>query len=175
VSIDGPVQVANRFGTDAGVRSDLLPLVTGGSNVVLGNLLTLPVGGGLLYVEPVYVRAKGTSSYPTLQLVLAAFGDKVASAPTLAAALDELFGAGAVTPTPSGSPTPTPTPSGAVDLRSAVAAADAAFREGQDALRRGDFAAYGVAQQKLQAALEQLAKLSGASASPTPSPKPSGG
>jgi uncharacterized membrane protein (UPF0182 family) len=175
VSIDGPVQVANRFGTDAGVRSDLLPLVTGGSNVVLGNLLTLPVGGGLLYVEPVYVRAKGTSSYPTLQLVLAAFGDRVASAPTLGAALDELFGAGSVTPPPSGSPTPTPTPSGAVDLRSAVAAADAAFREGPEALRRGDFAAYGVAQQKLQAALEQLAKLSGASASPTPSPKPSGG
>ena len=42
-----------------------------------GNLLTLPVGGGLLYVEPVYVQASsGSASYPLLQKVLVAFGDQ---------------------------------------------------------------------------------------------------
>jgi uncharacterized membrane protein (UPF0182 family) len=168
VSIDGPQQIANQFGTDAGVRGDLLPLVTGGSNVILGNLLTLPVGGGLLYVEPVYVRAKSTNSYPTLQLVLAGFGKRVASAPTLREALDELFGAGAVqTPT---DPPPTDAPTGADDVKSAVAAAEAAFRTGQEALKKGDFAAYGAAQKQLQTAIERLARLSGGSASPSPSP-----
>jgi len=46
----------------------------GGSKVESGNLLTLPVGGGLLYVQPVYVRATGETSYPLLQYVFVAFG-----------------------------------------------------------------------------------------------------
>jgi uncharacterized membrane protein (UPF0182 family) len=167
VSIDGPQQIANQFGTDAAVRVDLLPLVNGGSNVVLGNLLTLPVGGGLLYVEPVYARARSTTSYPTLQLVLAAFGDRVASAPTLREALDELFGAGAGPNTPD---TPVTTPGDTV--ATAVAAAEKAFRDGQDALKRGDFAAYGEAQKRLQAALERAARASGSSATPSPSASP---
>ena len=37
-----------------------------GSQITLGNQLTLPVGGGLLYVEPIYVSAKTGSSYPLL-------------------------------------------------------------------------------------------------------------
>ncbi len=174
VTVNGPQQVANQFGSDARVRDDLLPLERGNSDVVVGNLLTLPVGGGLLYIEPIYVRARSDNSYPTLQLVLAAYGDRVASAPTLAQALTELFGDGAASPTPTGTPNPTASPSpGAGDVKSAVAAADQAFKDGQDALKRSDFAAYGEAQNRLQAALAQLATLLGASASPSPSPSAS--
>ena len=57
-----------------------------------GNLLTLPVGGGLLYVQPVYVQSTAETSYPLLRKVLVAFGDKIAFEDTLDAALDELFG-----------------------------------------------------------------------------------
>ena len=61
--------------------------------MINGNLLTLPVGGGLLYVQPVYFRAKGDeTSYPLLQRVLVAFGDEVGYAPTLDEALDQVFG-----------------------------------------------------------------------------------
>ncbi|MGB5934677.1 MAG: UPF0182 family protein, partial [Ornithinimicrobium sp.] len=63
-----------------------------GSEVTIGNLLTLPVGGGLLYVEPVYVQASGGSSYPLQRLVVVAFGDDLAWSDTLDGALDELFG-----------------------------------------------------------------------------------
>ncbi|GAA1152777.1 UPF0182 family protein [Ornithinicoccus hortensis] len=63
-----------------------------GSNVHIGNLLTLPVGGGLLYVEPVYVSARSGSSYPLQRLVVVAFGDQLAWSDTLDGALDELFG-----------------------------------------------------------------------------------
>ncbi len=168
VTINGPQQVANQFGSDARVRDDLLPLERGNSDVVVGNLLTLPVGGGLLYIEPIYVRARSDNSYPTLQLVLAAFGDRVASAPSLAEALDELFGAGATNPTPTASPSPGSTPT-QTDLTSIVAAADKAFKDGQDALKKGDFAGYGEAQKRLQAALAQLAGAVGSSPSPSPS------
>jgi uncharacterized membrane protein (UPF0182 family) len=156
---------------DETVADRLRPFLNqGASAATFGNLLTLPVGGGLLYVEPVYVRARSDSSYPTLQLVLAAFGDRVASAATLREALDELFGAGAAPTTPTEEPT-TPEPGG--DVRAAIAAAEKAFKEGQDALKRGDFAAYGEAQKRLAAALERAAKMSGSSPSPRPSASPS--
>ena len=172
LTVNGPQQVANLFGSDARVRDDLLPLERGNADVVVGNLLTLPVGGGLLYVEPIYVRARGDNSYPTLQLVLAAFGDRVASAPTLGAALDELFGAGATTGTPKPTPSPGASPAPTDSLAAAIADADAAFRAGQEALKRGDFAAYGEEQKKLAAALERAARLSGSSSSATPTPSP---
>ena len=87
-----------------------------------GNLLTLPLANGLLYVQPVYVSASTPGAFPQLQRVLVAFGDKVGFASTLPCALDQVFGGGATgqqctTPQPGGSgqgttPTPTPTPSG---------------------------------------------------------------
>ena len=49
----------------------LLP-IQNNSEVVEGNLLTLPVGGGLLYVQPVYaLRPSGEGTYPVLRFVLA--------------------------------------------------------------------------------------------------------
>ncbi len=63
-----------------------------GSEVTIGNLLTLPVGDGLLYVEPVYVQASGGSAYPLQRLVVVSFGDDLAWSDTLDGALDELFG-----------------------------------------------------------------------------------
>ena len=43
---------------------DLALFRSQGSEVELGNLLTLPVGGGLLYVEPVYIQASGAAGVP---------------------------------------------------------------------------------------------------------------
>jgi hypothetical protein len=72
-------------------------LRSGGSEVVLGNLLTLPVGNGLLYIEPVYTQAKKEPKFPLLNSVIVAFGDQVAYQPTLRQALDALA-AGARSP-----------------------------------------------------------------------------
>lgn len=62
---------------------------------IFGNLITLPVAGGLLYVEPIYIRPNTPDSYPQLARVLVSFGGKVGFKPTLAGALDEVFGSGA--------------------------------------------------------------------------------
>jgi len=58
------------------------------SQINLGNLLTLPVGGGLLYVEPIYVSAKTSSSYPLARAIVTAFGNQLAWSDTLQGALD---------------------------------------------------------------------------------------
>jgi len=174
-TIPGPQQVQNNFESDPTVSSQLSLLRRGGSEVELGNLLSLPFNDGLLYVEPVYIRA-ATDGYPLLRKVLVGYGSNVALEDTLDVALAKVFNIGAI-PTPEAQPgdnqdpdadpgtNPTPTPSEtalpetpasadpAADLARALVAADAAFQAGQDALRVQDFTAYDRAQKNLEAAL----------------------
>ncbi len=90
--IDGPGQVANAFESDPDIATELSLLRQGDSDTVVGNLLTLPVGDGLLYVQPVYaVRASGDAAFPFLRRVMVRFGDQIGYAPSLQGALDDLF------------------------------------------------------------------------------------
>ena len=91
-AVPGPGQVQNAFNADSSVSQVLNILKRGDSQIVRGNLLTVPVGGGLLNVQPVYVQSAGNTSYPLLQYVLVSFGDQIAFKPTLDEALDALFG-----------------------------------------------------------------------------------
>ncbi|MGW9405804.1 UPF0182 family membrane protein [Arthrobacter sp. NPDC055585] len=164
-AVPGPGQAQNRFNSDPTVSNALNLLRQGASEVINGNLLSLPVGGGMLYVQPVYVQSSGASSYPTLQRVLVNFGERVGFAPTLDEALDQVFGgdSGAVTGdqenvgnTPDDGTTPAPSETTAqADLETALSDAGAAIQEGQEALANGDFAAYGAAQDKLNAAIQR--------------------
>ncbi|KQS99931.1 UPF0182 family membrane protein [Cellulomonas sp. Leaf395] len=91
-TVPGPGQVNNNFVADPDVSNELNILGRGDSQVVRGNLLTLPMGGGLLYVQPVYVQARSGTTFPLLQRVLVAFGDDIGFADTLDGALDQVFG-----------------------------------------------------------------------------------
>jgi uncharacterized membrane protein (UPF0182 family) len=151
-NIAGPSQIASNFEAKPEVANALSLLRQGGSDVVLGNLLTLPVGGGLLYVQPVYVRAtSNTAAYPLLQKVLVSFGDVIGFDNSLKGALDQVFGGNSGTSN-SGTTTTTTSDSSA-DLKAALAAAKQAIADGQSALAKGDFAAYGRAQDRLKAAI----------------------
>lgn len=176
-TIPGPVQVQNSFESDPTISQQLSLWRKGGSEVELGNLLSLPVGSGILYVEPLYVRAT-QDGYPLLQRVMAGFGDKVAMRDTLPEALSTVLGVGRPSGGGSGGkPGPAPATSALADLEAALSEAQAAYNAGQQALKDGDFAAYGEAQKRLAAALEKAEaarrRLGSATAAPTPSPSPS--
>ena len=153
-NVAGPSQVASNFEAKPEVANSLSLLRQGGSDVVLGNLLTLPVGGGLLYVQPVYVRATANAAaYPLLQKVLVSFGDQIGYSDTLKGALDQVFAGNSGTSesgesTGSGKPT-----TGSNDLANALASAKQALADGQAALAKGDFTAYGKAQDRLKSAI----------------------
>jgi len=152
-NVAGPSQVASNFEAKPEVANSLSLLRQGGSDVVLGNLLTLPVGGGLLYVQPVYVRATSNSAaYPLLQKVLVSFGDVIGYDSSLKGALDQVFGGNSGTSS-SGTPVTTTTNNASADLKSALQNAKQALADGNAALAKGDFAAYGRAQDRLKAAL----------------------
>jgi hypothetical protein len=153
-NVAGPSQVASNFEAKPEVANSLSLLRRGGSDVVLGNLLTLPVGGGLLYVQPVYVRAtSNTAAYPLLQKVLVSFGDQIGYDDTLKGALDQVFGGNSGTAA-GGSTTEGTTGSTTSSLSNALASAKQAYADGLAALAKGDFAAYDKAQKRLKSALD---------------------
>lgn len=157
--ISGPGQTFNAITTDQAVAERLRPFLMGGSaDTIYGNLLTLPVGGGLMYVEPIYTQRKdnmqgSSGSYPVLRFVVVRFGENIAIGDTLQEALDKVFkgdagadtgegGAGAV-PTPGeGSGEQTPTGTGPEAAKAALAAAAAAYEAADRALQAGDLAEY---------------------------------
>lgn len=167
-TVPGPGQAQNNFNTAPDVQRSLNLLRQGESEVQNGNLLTLPVGGGLLYVQPVYVRSAGDTSYPLLQHVLVAFGEDIGFAPTLDEALDQVFGgdsgaqAGDAGTEDSGSGESGGSSSGGdsgakpadQNLNEALEEAKKAMEDSDAALKEGDFEKYGKAQDRLKNAIE---------------------
>ena len=189
-TVKGPGQVSNDINS-SNVTSEAFTLTLNqflnqsrqeGSRVTMGNLLTLPVGGGLLYVQPIYVQASGTSSYPLSRATVVAFGDKLAWSDTLTGALDGLFGGSSgVTAGDSGTgsgpttPTKPPTGSDAAALTQALKDIQSAYDDGRQALKDGDFAAYGEAQKRLNDAIQRAVSAAPqGSVTVTPTPSPSG-
>jgi uncharacterized membrane protein (UPF0182 family) len=162
-TIPGPGQVQAQFDSDATVSQQLNLLRQGQTEVVPGNLLTLPVGGGLLYVQPVYVRSTGETSYPLLRKILVSFGDSIAFEDTLPAALDTLFGGNAgVDPETPGTPTEPSTPNENVSpqLQAALEEARQALLDRAAAYKANDLVAAAEADKKLQSALQKAYELS---------------
>ncbi|CAN5342512.1 UPF0182 family protein [soil metagenome] len=197
-AVQGPTQVQQSFVTNEIIARDLTLFNSNDSSAVFGNLLTLPVAGGLLYIEPLYVEGASDNSYPLLRKVLVSFNGEVAYTDTLAEALDQLFGSGAgenapdqdqagdppadgtTTPTtePPADTTTAPPPAdgeGAVeDLDQAITALDAALTELSAAYQSGDLARIGQAQADLQAAVAAYEAVQGESGAAAPSPTPTG-
>ena len=166
-TVPGPGQAQQNFNSNPLISKDLNLLSgTGGSTkVIKGNLLSLPVGGGILYVQPVYVQSTGETSYPSLRKVLVSYGNSVGYADSLSEALDQVFGGDSGAKTGESGPIKG---GGSKDgkggdsapldanarLTDALNRANQAIKDGEEALGKQDFAAYGKAQQELQKALE---------------------
>ena len=188
--IQGPAQVANLFAADDGIRSALLPFTRegSGSSVLYGNLLTLPVGNGLLYVQPVYTQREGTAaggstgSYPVLRYVLVSFGKEVGFGSTLASALESVLGStsGSVDPDdppadpdapadpPADPDQPPADPNLPEDVQSLLSQAEAKFEEAEAALQEGDLQGYADAQAEARALVQRALEQAGLGEAPAP-------
>ncbi|MFG2817917.1 UPF0182 family protein [Kitasatospora sp. NPDC048365] len=176
----GPKLTQAKLNSDPAVANQLTLLKTGtDSDIEYGNLLTLPVGGGFLNVEPVYLLGRSAKA-PVLQKVLAVYGNSVALEDNLAKALEKVLSGAAsgATTTPTAPTTPTTpgttTPGGTAgpELTKALAAAQKAYDDALAAQRAGDWAAYGVAQKALGDALKAAADAQAKAGAPASSPSP---
>ncbi|MFI9390685.1 UPF0182 family protein [Streptomyces bauhiniae] len=152
-TVDGPKQVQSQFNSEPSIAETISLLSRGHSQVEYGNLLTVPLDGGLLYTEPVYVRG-GTLKYPLLRKVLVTYEGRTAFEDTLDQALDKVFGVKGSEPPESG--TTEPPASTNPTVRQALQDAQKAYDAGQEALKSGpDWDAYAKAQKDLQDALRR--------------------
>ncbi|MEV6289290.1 UPF0182 family protein [Streptomyces sp. NPDC051896] len=155
-TIDGPKQVQSKFNSEQDIAETISLLSRGHSKVEYGNLLAVPLDGGLLYAEPVYVRG-GELKYPLLRKVLVTYNGKTAFENTLDEALNKVFGVqGSTTPPDTG--TTKPPTSANPTVQQALDDAQKAYDAGQKALQAPngpDWAAYAKAQKDLKDALQR--------------------
>ena len=169
--VDGPTLVFSRINSDQAFSSARTLLGSGGSEVKFGDLLTIPIEDSILYVLPMYVRAKQEAAVPELKLVMVVNGTNVAVANNLPEAIQDATGA-----VSGGGPEPPGGGGGTVDQQVEQLLAEAVqhFAAAEQALRAGNLATYQSEQEQAQALVEQATELltgeTGGAASPSPAP-----
>ena len=97
--IDGPAQVEARINQDFVIKQKFALLCSGEAQCIRGNLLVVPIGESIMYVEPLYLQSANVR-FPELKQVILASAKKVVMEPTLDEAIASLVGtAPAATPT----------------------------------------------------------------------------
>ena len=144
--IFGPMQIEARIDQNPEISAQLTLWNQGGSRVIRGNLLVIPVGNSTLYVEPVYLQAE-QGRLPELKRVVVATGNRLVMEPTLNAALASIFGEAALAGLrPSVGATATPAAGQALEgtaISELAAQARQHYEQAQQALRDGEWAEFG--------------------------------
>ena len=169
----GPEQIEARIGQDDAISEQFTLWTNAGSSVVRGNLLVLPIGDdGLLYVEPVFLRAEG-APFPEFVRVIMVDQQRVAFAETVEDGLRQLLGEAEPPPPeepepsePGESPAPSPSPGESPgelpsDVEGLIVEAQRLYDEAQSALDRGDLGTYQQRIDDLAEVLDRLGELTG--------------
>ncbi len=170
--VDGPSQIENRIGQDTVITEQLALWGRGGSRVIRGNLLLIPLGKSILYVEPVFLQAEA-GGLPELKRVIVVVGEQMAMEPTLMESIQAIFGAEVSLPEPTPEP-PVPTepekpsepqqpsePEKPVDTEIAQLVGEARqhYEKAQENLKAGDWADFGEEWDAMEEVLRRLAEL----------------
>ncbi|MGE5803544.1 MAG: UPF0182 family protein [Gemmatimonadota bacterium] len=153
----GPTQIVNRINQDTEIARQVSLWDQGGSQVIRGNLLVIPIEESLIYVMPLYLRAQG-GRIPELKRVVVAHENRVVMEETLEEGLSRLFGtSGAERPVERVATVPGGG-AAAPDARAADLArrANESLRRALEAQRAGDWARYGEELRRLEEVLRQL-------------------
>lgn len=88
----GPMQIENLIDEDEDISKDMSLWNTGGSSVVRGNLLVIPIRESLLYIEPVFILADREDSMPELKRVIVVYNGKIAMTESLEESIRQVIG-----------------------------------------------------------------------------------
>ncbi|MFG6120834.1 UPF0182 family membrane protein [Thalassobacillus sp. B23F22_16] len=91
-NIYGPQQIENRINQDSNISQQLNLWSQGGSEVIRGNLLAIPLEDTVLYAEPIYIESSNETSLPEVKQIILAYGDHIVMEPTFQQALDRMLG-----------------------------------------------------------------------------------
>jgi hypothetical protein len=157
--LDGPGQVGDLINQNPDISAEFTLLGQGGSNVIQGSMLVLPIEQSILYVQPIYIRADSADSssspastpgfaapptqttqsgIPEFKRVVVSYNGDIEMRATLAETLDSIFGVSDTAQPPSGGST-TEVPQ---EVASLVDAAEQALADANTALLSGDLGTY---------------------------------
>ena len=177
-TVFGPTQIEARIDQDPIISQQISLWNQSGSKVIRGNLIVVPLGDSIIYLQPVYLQSTGVA-FPEFQRIVVASTRNVVWAPTLGGAVRPAArgrGRGGRSPAPT--PGPVAEPGSIADARprrrrrparagtrssrcrttspGLIAYANRHFDLAQAALRAGDFAGYGHEIGMVKAALDEL-------------------
>jgi uncharacterized membrane protein (UPF0182 family) len=182
--VDGPTIANANMLSDPAVSQQVTLLDQQGSQIILGNMLLIPVDQSLMYIRPLYTEASSTQ-VPRLQRVIIAYGDEIVIEDTLQQGLVEIFGDAPETleegaedpaegdeqpdPDPGTGPTDEQDPddpgAGDEDVAGLLAQADEALADAEAALEDGDLGTYQEKVDEARDLVDQALTLSGGSSS----------
>ncbi|MCE5202179.1 MAG: UPF0182 family protein [Synergistaceae bacterium] len=167
--IYGPVQIEALIDQNPEISAQISLWSQRGSDVIRGDLLVIPVGKSLLYVQPLYLKAdKG--ELPELKRVIVSTGGRVTWAESFGEALEKLMGQkilpgdgtkSAATDNKAGSAkavSQSQDVPGGTDAVTLVKHAQELYNSAQKAQREGDWARYGSDIKKLGEVIAELEK-----------------
>ena len=157
----GPMQIEAQIDQNTEISKEFSLWNSAGSDYSRGNMFVIPIEDSLLYVEPVYLEATN-SSIPEVKRVIVAYGDKIAYKPTLAEALNELFGEGSGDQysggdiSGSGGKSDGGKEDKVLTQSEIIKKAQDAYDDAQAAMKKGDWAEYGKQMDELEKYLKEL-------------------
>ncbi|MFH1409039.1 MAG: UPF0182 family protein, partial [Nanoarchaeota archaeon] len=86
----GPSQIEAKIDQDSEISQELTLWSQRGSSVIRGNLLVIPIGGSIIYIEPLYLQSE-KGQLPELKRVIVSDGTRVVMEQRLDLALLRLF------------------------------------------------------------------------------------
>ncbi|MCP3997553.1 MAG: UPF0182 family protein, partial [bacterium] len=175
--LDGPGQVGDLINQNTDISAEFTLLGQGGSRVIQGSMLVLPIEQSILYVQPIYIQAETSNSsttttqaafqaeseeaatgIPEFKRVVVSYDGEIQMRDTLAEALDAVFGAGTVPDTQ-----PPPTGGDGIEVpeevAALVAAAEQALVDADTALRNGELGTYADKVAEAQGFIERAAAI----------------
>ncbi len=160
-TVYGPMQIEAQIDQNTEISRDFSLWSQAGSTYSRGGLFVVPIENSLLYVEPIYLEASNTA-IPEVKRIVVAYGDRMAYKPTLAEALEVLFGEGTGVENPAGEVDTSGTESGGSEtsVSEYIQQAGDLYDKAQEALKNGDWAAYGTYMSELEQVLDKLVELS---------------
>jgi uncharacterized membrane protein (UPF0182 family) len=151
----GPQQIESRINQDPEISKALTLWNQGGSRVIWGSLLVIPIEQSLIYVQPLYIAAQ-SGGVPELKRVIVAYGNTIVMEENLEKSLNSIFGQALAQYQQKVVESAQTTGAPQTDVKGLIAEASRQFDAGQQELRRANWGGYGAAMQKVEQLLKEL-------------------
>jgi uncharacterized protein len=159
-NISSPYMFKQKLSQDTTISSQITLWDAAGSNVIYGDTVILPIKDSLLYIEPLYLRATGTTSIPEMKRVIVSYGEKTVLTPNIETALQQIFNLEPTAPSTTPTTPVAPSTGGTTPVMDAskLKTAKDLYDKALNAQKNGDWATYGDNINKLGNLLNDLSK-----------------